>query len=157
MFDMFAQFALNWLAKDQLDKNAKAQANAIVAEGNIQSANKARETKLRAASATVSFLQAGLEIAPGETPANAVQGIYATGLQDVNQIIANTNAKSKNIYTQARAKYIDTLAGQAKNFGFGGLETQFADLFPAGSVMNPIEWNQAPVFGSPSDPINWNG
>lgn len=152
--ESLASVGLTFAKNSQVQQNAKGQADAAVQEAGIQANNAARRTQLAVGSQTNRFLSSGIGLA-GTAQADAA-GTYATGLADVNQIVNNGNQQSKNIYSQARATMLQNIAGQAKGLNFDSLQKSAAGLFDPGTALNPITWNQAPVIGSPEDPINWN-
>lgn len=95
----------------------KQQAKAAIQEGNINAANKAKETRYKAARQTLSFLNSGLTLEG--TPSSVVDDTYATGIADTNQIISNANSKSKNIIAQSRSEAISTIASSFAGAGMG--------------------------------------
>jgi len=127
-------------------KNAKAQANAIAQQGALDAERKARETQLKAARVKSSFLNSGLTLEG--TPMNVITGTYDVGLQDVNQIIGNANARSKNIMSEARSAALGDLMQSVAGASFSGM----------GSGISPgdISWNAAPTGVAQSNGITWN-
>lgn len=98
--------------------NAKAQADSIIAEGNIQTKNKAREVMARAGAQRVSFLNSGLTLEG--TPTNVIDQTFKTGLEDINQIGANYNNKAKTVVSAARTSAISGLASSLGGLGVPG-------------------------------------
>lgn len=97
---------------------AQDQADATVKAGNIAAENEAQKTRLRAASATTSFLQSGLTLEG--TPTLAINDIFNTGIKDVNQIRSNANNTAKNQIAAGRSEAISTIAGSFAGADLGG-------------------------------------
>ena len=101
-------------------KQSEAEAKAAVAQGEFAAKTKAKETKLKAARAQSSFLTSGLTLEG--TPMAAIQDIFSTGLEDVEQIATNVNRRSKNIISSGRTAALGTLAsGIGGSFGGGDI------------------------------------
>lgn len=124
-----ATVGLTFAQNQATQQNAKGQANAVIQQGEIEANNMARKTDLTAATQTNRFLSSGLQLVG--TPQADAAGTYATGAQDVNQIISNANQQSKNIYSSARTTMINNIAKSAKGLGLGGL-----DLSPSSSFLD---------------------
>lgn len=116
-------------AKD-INDIAAANAKVAVAEGDIASKNKAQEVALKAARTTSSFLSSGLTLEG--TPMSAIQNTFDVGLEDVNQIISNTSARSRNIVAQGvsqassafetgRSAAMETVVSGVSGASFGSL------------------------------------
>lgn len=110
-------------------QSAKAQAKAITQEGALNAANKARETRIKAARVKSSFLSSGLELEG--TPMSAISDTFNVGIADTSQIIKNANFQSRNTMSQARSKVIGDMAqsfgmaamGGGMDLGGGGAST----------------------------------
>lgn len=102
-------------------RQAKQEAKAVVAEANIQAANKAKEVRRQVAASKMSFLSSGLSLEG--TPMISMQGVFDTGLQDIGQIVSNANSKSKRIMSSARSDFMsgimDSVAPMAGGIDFG--------------------------------------
>ncbi len=124
-------------------KQSERAAETAIAQGELDAKTKAKETKLRAVRAQSSFLTSGLTLEG--TPMAAIQDIFKTGLEDVEQISTNANRRSKNIISSGRTQALGTLAsGVSGSFGGGDIFDTNAALGSQGSVSRIIE------FGSPS-------
>ena len=99
---------------------AEDQAEAVVAQGNLQAEDRARRVRLNAATQQSSFLNSGLTL--DGTPMSVIQNTFDVGISDINQITSNANKQSKNILSQARTQAITQIAGAAIGAagGFGG-------------------------------------
>lgn len=106
-------------------KAAKAEASAVVAQGELDAANKAKEVQLRAARAQSSFLTSGLTLEG--TPAAAIQGIFSVGLEDIDQITSNAGTQAKNIVSKARSDALANIMSTASGMDFG--DTNFTSPF----------------------------
>lgn len=93
--------------------SGKAEARALIEEGNINAANKAKQTKARADAQRVSFLNSGLELEG--TPQNVIDSTLVTGLEDVGQIATNYNRAASNRLTAARSAAIGNLMSSVGN------------------------------------------
>jgi endo-beta-N-acetylglucosaminidase D len=109
-------------------KNAKSAANATIAEGNIATANKAKEVQMRAARQKSSFLNSGLTLEG--TPENVIDSTFSTGLTDLNQLSSNYNTKAKQQIAEGRAQAISSIASSFAGASFAGAG---ASAFKAGS------------------------
>lgn len=100
---------------------AKKEAKALVAQGEIEAKNKAKQVKYGAASLTSSFLNSGITL--DGSPMAAIMGYYENGLEDINAYRASVNAKSKSVISAGRSKAIGTLMSAAAMSagGFGGM------------------------------------
>jgi uncharacterized protein involved in outer membrane biogenesis len=101
-------------------KQAKAEAKAITQEGALNAANKARETRIKAARIKSSFLQSGLELEG--TPSAAISDTFNVGIADTEQIIKNANTRSRNVMSSAFNSAVSGIAssvGMAAMGGFG--------------------------------------
>ncbi len=98
-------------------QTANKAAKAKVQEGNLVLANKAKEIKAKASKAKVGFLNSGLTLEGG--PTLAIDSIFDTGLEDINQIRTNYNTASKNIISEGRTKALEKLASAAGSFAMG--------------------------------------
>lgn len=108
----------DFIKSSQANSNAKNEANAIVAEGNIQAKNKAREIAYKAGTQRVSFLNSGLTLEG--TPMNVIDQTFTTGLEDINQIASNYNNKAKGVISAARSKAISSMANSFAGFSLPG-------------------------------------
>lgn len=133
------------LQGQQQMKNARAQASAIAQQGALDAQNKARETQLKAARLKSSFLNSGLTLEG--TPMKVIEGTYDIGLQDINQIIGNANARSKNTMAAARSEALGGLASSVSGVAFSGISGSFG----SGVSQNDITWNT-----SQSGRPNWS-
>jgi len=115
--------------------NANKEAKAAIAEGNIVAANKAKETKLKAARLQTSFLNSGLTLEG--TPMAAIDDTFSTGLADIGQISSNYNNKAKSAINKGRSQALSGFAsafmGMGMSQGLGGLN----EMFGGATSMNP--------------------
>lgn len=107
-------------------QQSKAQAKAAVQEGNIAAQNKAKETKLKAASLQTSFLNSGLTLEG--TPMSVIEDTFNTGMQDINQIKSNYDNKAKNIISAGRTEALGKLASGMSGMDFGGMGSSINNL-----------------------------
>ena len=103
-------------AKASMDA-AEDQAQAGIDQANIQSENKAKEVRIKAARQRSSFLNSGLTLEG--TPLSAINSTFNSGIADINQITSNANKSSKNLISNARTEAITSLATTAIGTGFG--------------------------------------
>ena len=100
--------------------NAKDEAKSVVEQANIDAKNSSKKTILKAAQQRSSFLNSGLLLEG--TPLAAIDDTFNIGIQDIDQITSNANAKSKNIVSSARTEALTSLAGTAMgSVGSGSL------------------------------------
>ncbi len=83
------------------------QAKQIVAQGELAAREKAKEVRLRTSRAKVSFLSSGLSLEG--TPLNALESMFNTGIEDINQIRSNANAGAKNAIASARSQALRSI------------------------------------------------
>jgi acyl CoA:acetate/3-ketoacid CoA transferase alpha subunit len=129
--------------------NAKREASAKVAEGNIAAENKAREVLLKAAQARSSFLTSGLTLEG--TPLAAIDDIFTVGLADINQIRSNTNVAASGIVSNARTKALKSAESSLSGVDWMGKD----------SVINTMTggWSSRQGYTGGLDPksgITWN-
>lgn len=121
---------------DSAIRQSESQANAAIDQGNIDSREKAKEVKFRAARQQASFLNSGLTLEG--TPMSVIQGTFSTGIEDVSQIGTNANRTAKNIISSGRTQALGSLAqGAIGSFaagGFGSTPALGADAFSAGTA-----------------------
>ena len=98
---------------------ANKEAKSMVAEGNIVTANKAKEIKYKASSQKVSFLNSGLAL--DGTPAAVIAETFKTGLEDVGQIQSNYNRGAKNVVNKARTQALTKLASSFTSYATGNM------------------------------------
>jgi len=126
------------------DKAAKA----TIREGNLVAANKAKETKLKAARLQTSFLNSGLTLEG--TPMAAIDDTFNTGLADIEQIGSNYNNQAKKIISNARTSALTGLATAVISAGaMRGLEA-FGTLGEA-AALNPAAasvWESGAAAGA---------
>lgn len=91
------------------NRQAKREARALVAEGEIVAKNKARETNLKASAQRVSFLNSGFTLEG--TPMNILEDIYRVGMEDVSQIKSNYQTAASNAIRSGRAKAQSAMLG----------------------------------------------
>lgn len=105
--------------------NAKREAKDVVKQGNLETANKAKQVIARTAAAQSSFLNSGLTLEG--TPSGALNSMFDSGIADIQQIGSNYNSKAKSIISQGRTAALGTLAGAfaGASFGSGGLTSAF--------------------------------
>ena len=101
--------------------NSKQKAN--IEEANILAANKARETKLKAAALQNSFLSSGLGLEG--TPMSAIMDTYDVGLKDINHIRSNADAQSKSLMYNLTFPFLSNGGGEAL---MGGASSLFGSL-----------------------------
>lgn len=110
--------------------SAQSQADAAVKQGNIDMAEKAKQTRYAAARQNVSFLNSGITLEG--TPSLVIDETFNTGLADIRQIGANANAKSENFIAEGRMKAISAIAGGMSGMGggTGSMITQAGSFLP---------------------------
>lgn len=118
-FSGLASLASIFATNIQTQNNAQAQAEAAVQQAGINANNQVRKTQLAVGSQTSRFLSSGLQLVG--TPQADAAGTYATGEQDVENIVNNGNNQAGNIYSQARAKMLTNLTQGAKGLGLGNM------------------------------------
>jgi vacuolar-type H+-ATPase subunit H len=134
--------AANKQAK-QVTRQGEIDAKATIDAGNLQSREKALQIKRNAARQTSSFLQSGIEL--GDTAGLAINDIFATGIDDVNQIgvnantrannyISNANAQSKQLISDARTAAIGDIASGSAGSSFGDFGMDFTVPFTGSST-----------------------
>jgi hypothetical protein len=94
---------------------AQDAADAEVGRANLEAENKAKQTRYRAASQQLSFLNSGLTLEG--TPMSAIQSTFRVGLEDIDLIRSNATKKAKNFLSEGRSQAIGSIAS-----GFSGLE-----------------------------------
>ena len=119
--------------------NAKDEAKSVVEQANIDAETSSKKTILKAARQRSSFLNSGLLLEG--TPLAAIDDTFNIGIQDIDQITSNANAKSKNIVSSARTEALTSLAGTAMgSVGsgslFGGGPTATASSTSGGMFSN---------------------
>jgi hypothetical protein len=116
-WETLAFVALEGLSARETMKSAKKEAKAVVAEGNINMKNKAKEVARKTASLTTSFLSSGLAFEG--TPQNVVNSVFDSGIEDLELMATNYNTKSKNIISSARTEALSGLASSFMGASFG--------------------------------------
>lgn len=140
------------LVADQAARSAQSQAKAAVAEGNILAENKAKETRLRAARQQLSFINSGLTLEG--TPMSVLEGTFATGLEDIQQIQSNAQTTAKNALRAGRTKVLTGLAqGAAGAFGGGGFGGGGGSIFGGSGFTVPFTGSSKAQFGRGGVPI----
>lgn len=104
---------------DQQIRQSEKQAKAEVEAADIQNKERAKRTKALAARQKVSFLQSGLALEG--TPMAAVQGVFDTGIEDINLASRNANTRASNIVSQGRSAAIGTLMSTGASMFAGGM------------------------------------
>ena len=112
---------------------ANKKADAEIEQGNILAANKAKETKLKAARLQTSFLNSGLTLEG--TPMATINDTFSTGLSDIEQIRSNANNKAKTALAEGRSS---VLSGLATSFIAAGGAKWLGSLGATGSGINSI-------------------
>jgi len=152
------QFISSGIQAQQQQKQAKAQANATIAQGNIDLQNKAQEVARKVATQKVSFLNSGLTLAG--TPQNALNSIYNTGMADLNQLGSNYNAQAKNQIQAGRTAAINSLASSFGNFAVGQIGSgSFGSMFggsPLGNL-NQVNNSGFGTSGWGTSVVGYNG
>lgn len=97
---------------------ARKEAKAVTEEGRLLAENKARDTVREAGRLQSSFLSSGLTMEG--TPMEVLKRSYQYGLEDINQIAKNANARSKNIMTKARTQMLEGFTSMVNGIDFGG-------------------------------------
>lgn len=134
------------LVADQAARSAQSQAKAAVAEGDIAAENKAKQTRLRVARQQLSFINSGLTLEG--TPMSVLEGTFATGLEDIQQIQSNAQTTAKNALRAGRTQVLGGLAqGAAGAFGGGG------SIFSGGGFTVPFTGTSKAQFGIGGVPI----
>lgn len=133
---------LNALQARQQQKQAKREAQAVVNAANVEASNKALEVERRAAGAKTSFLQSGLLLEG--SPSAAIESIFTTGQQDVNQIVENANVRSRNIIRSGRNQAFGTLLSTAApalggSTAFGNFSTDVGAGLRSFSFSDPVD------------------
>jgi hypothetical protein len=131
-------------------KTANDQAEAQVEEGEIAAENKRKEVRQKAARQQLSFLNSGLTL--DGTPRAVIQGTFDTGLEDINQILNNTDTRAKNTVKAGRSEAIGNLVSGATSAGFGAGSFSGSDVFGSqGVASRAIEFGsfnaQGPIQG----------
>jgi len=145
--ETIAILGLSLFQADAAISQSKDEARATVQQGELAAKEKSKETRLKAARIQSSFLTSGLTLEG--TAMNAIQQTFATGKADVNQIISNTNTRSKNIISSGRTQALGKLAGSVSGgFGVGDI---FDSSFSAGGFTVPGTGSASSVndFGIP--------
>lgn len=101
---------------------ANKQAKAITKSAAIEAQNKAKETRIRAARAQVSFLSSGLSLEG--TPEQSIENLFITGQKDISNIRANAQTEAKNLIGAARNSAIFGVAMAAAPAVSGGFSSQ---------------------------------
>ena len=132
--------------------NAKRQAKATIAEGNIVAANKAKEVARKAATQRVSFLNSGITLEG--TPMNVIESTFNTGMEDINQIGSNYNMAAKNQISAGRSAAISSLASS-----FAGASMPSMNLGATGAGISSFAGGTGfgtgfDTFKSVNDPAN---
>jgi hypothetical protein len=152
-FSTIALVGFAALSAVQQVRASEASADAAAAEGAAKVKSKAKETRIRAARAQSSFLTSGLTL--DGTPMAAIEDIFSTGQEDIDQITSNTNTQTGNIISSGRTQALGTLASSVGGaFGggniFGGA-TVGSTLGSQGSISRGFEFGstsaQGPIQG----------
>lgn len=107
--------------------SSEKEAKATIAEGNIATANKGKETRAKAARLSSSFLNSGLTLEG--TPMSTIEDTYNTGLQDIGQISSNYNNKASSIISKGRSAALSGMASSVMGMGLfqsGGISSMFS-------------------------------
>ena len=131
----------------------------------MRAKEKGKQVRAKGAKARVSFLNSGLTLEG--TPSAAIEGIFTSGLEDINLIQENTRIKAKNIISEAStsaffniasapfsAAGLDSAVTTASNIsgfqggigGFGGIP--FGGFSSATGVKNPLVTNPLSISGT---------
>lgn len=148
--------AFSFMSAQSQMRQAKSDANAVAQQGTLEAKNKARETVYKAAQMRQSFLSSGLTLEG--TPMSVINETINTGKEDINQIIANANARSKNTMAAGRTNALNTL-GKAfaqssfdLDMGFGAGLPESTGGIPVGQAVTiPSAFGQ----GTPA-PSGWD-
>lgn len=98
-------------------KASQNEAKAIVRQGELNAANAAKRTKVRASAQRQSFLSSGLELQG--SPLSAIQETIDFGQRDVRQIESNARIQAKNTLAKGRAQFISQVAGAGLSLAGG--------------------------------------
>lgn len=142
------------LVADQVARSAQSEAKATVAAGDIAAENKAKQTRLRAARQQLSFINSGLTLEG--TPMAVLEGTFATGLEDIQQIQSNAQTTAKNALRAGRTQVLSGLAqGAAGAFGGGGFGGGGGggSIFSGGGFTVPFTGSSKAQFGIGGVPI----
>lgn len=114
--------------------SARKQAKAIAQEGEIESKNLAKKVRYAAAEQSVNFLNSGITLNgdANDTPMAVINETYNTGLEDLNLLRSNYNAKSKAAISEGRSKAIGALVSGFSSAGFGGMGAGASSGFMSG-------------------------
>lgn len=114
---------------------AKKQAKATIAEGNIVAANKAKEVARKTAAQRVSFLNSGLTLEG--TPMSVMESTFNTGLEDIGQISQNYNRIAKSQISAGRTSALSTMASSFAGASMPSMgSTTFGDIGAGFSSMS---------------------
>lgn len=148
---------LSLAAAGQNIKQAEKEAEAIKGRGEIETKEKAKETKLKAARAKVSFINSGLTLEG--TPTFSINEIFDTGIEDIEQIRSNRTVQARNVLSKARNDAISSVVSTATTAtgigaGFGAssgpsVSTSAGNLFKGFSQGSSLS---APQLISPPTP-----
>lgn len=116
---------------------ANKEAEAAIKEGNIVAANKAKETKLKAARLQTSFLNSGLTLEG--TPMATINDTFSTGLADINQISSNYNSKAKAAISKGRSSVLSSFASTF--MGMGAAEAGLSKMFTSATESTAFALN----------------
>lgn len=133
----WATLAFSALSAAQTLKGGRAEARAAADAGNIAAGNKSRETLVKAGRLQSSFLNSGVTLEG--TPMNILENTFSLGLQDIDQIATNSNARGKNAMTAARSKALGSLGASFSNASFGDVFSGVDDIFSPAEVQGPTD------------------
>lgn len=124
--------ALSTISAASSMNQAGKQAKAVVAQGNVALAEKAKSIRYAAAKQTTSFLNSGLTLEG--TPNTVIGETFDTGLLDLKNMSAGYNSQAKNIIGQARA---DAIGKIASGFGSAAMGGSMGSMFSTGASYLP--------------------
>ena len=129
---------------------AQDAADAEVDKANLDAANKSKQTRYRAASQQVSFLNSGLTLEG--TPMSAIQSTFRVGLEDINLIQSNATKRAKNTLSQGRTEAIGTIAsGFAGASSSSGMFSSFGSTGQVNNINQSWDWTDNFSSGARSD------
>ena len=98
-------------------KQSKDQAERIIDKANIETAEKGKQVRAKGAAARSSFLSSGFELEG--TPMSAIDGIFKTGLEDIEVISSSANRQANSTVRAGRIGALTTMAGAFAGMDFG--------------------------------------
>lgn len=120
---MIASIGMQAASINENNKNAKKQASALRAEGELKANERAKQTKQLVGRQKASFLNSGISLVGSETSGLVIEDTYKTGLEDISQIRENYGNAASNVLSQARSQMLAGLGNMAFQGASAGVQS----------------------------------